>query len=79
MTLDPVLATALRLLLALLFTSAAMHKLADLPAFRIVLYDYDLLPRTLVTPATALVVAAELALAATLPWPSTATLAAWQA
>jgi hypothetical protein len=59
MTIDPVIAGALRVLLSLLFAAAVAHKLGDLAAFRIVLHDYHVLPRSLVTPATALVVSAE--------------------
>ena len=76
MSVDPVIATALRCLLALLFAGAAWHKLVDLGAFRIVLYDYRVVPPTLVTPATTVVVVTELALAAALPWPPSAHLAA---
>ena len=68
MSVDPIFALALRWLLALLFAAAAVHKLSDLTAFRIVLHDYEVLPDALVTPATALVIATELLLAATLPW-----------
>ena len=75
MSIDPVVAAALRSLLALLFAAAAAHKLADLVAFRIVLHDYHVLPPSLVTPATALVIATELGLAAALPWRATAPLA----
>ena len=69
MTIDPVIAGALRVLLSLLFAAAVAHKLADLAAFRIVLHDYHVLPRSLVTPATGLVVATEawLALAFLVP------------
>jgi hypothetical protein len=59
-----------------MFAAAVVHKLADLPAFRIVLHDYQVLPLALVTPATAIVIAAEAALAATLPWPATSAAAA---
>lgn len=69
MSIDPVVTAALRVLFALLFATAAAHKLADLGAFRIVLHDYHVLPYALVTPATALVVATEVALASSLPWP----------
>lgn len=79
MSVDPVIAITLRCLLALLFAAAAWHKLADLTAFRIVLYDYRVLPPALVTPATALVVVTELGLAAALPWAAFAPAAAWLA
>jgi hypothetical protein len=73
---DPVIAVTLRCLLTLLFAAAAWHKLADLTAFRIVLYDYRVLPPAWVTPATALVIVVELALAAALPWAASAPVAA---
>jgi len=76
-TVDPVIATTLRVLLALLFASAAWHKLSDLTAFRIVLHDYDVLPPALVTPATAAVLATEIAVAVAFPWPESAPMAAW--
>jgi hypothetical protein len=74
---DPVIAATLRCLLALLFAGAAWHKLADLTAFRIVLHDYRVLPPALVTPATALVVVTEVALALALPWAGAAPTAPW--
>lgn len=77
MSVDPVIAATLRCLLALLFAGAVWHKLADLTAFRIVLYDYRVLPPALVTPVTALVVATEVALAAALPWAGAAPTAPW--
>lgn len=79
MSVDPVIVVTLRVLLALLFASAAWHKLSDLPAFRIVLYDYHVLPRAFITPATRLVVAVEIALAAAFPWAAAAHVAAWTA
>lgn len=79
MSVDPVILVTLRALLALLFASAAWHKLSDLAAFRIVLHDYQVLPRALITPATALVVAVEIALAAAFPWTRAAGVAAWTA
>jgi hypothetical protein len=78
-TIDPVIAAALRVLLALLFAAAVTHKVADFTAFRIVLHDYHVLPPALVTPATVLVIATEIALAATLPWSASGQLAAWAA
>jgi uncharacterized membrane protein YphA (DoxX/SURF4 family) len=76
---DPVIVTIARLLLASLFASAAWHKLADLTAFRIVLHDYRVLPPVLVTPATAVVVTTEIALCAGFAHPASAPLAAWVA
>jgi hypothetical protein len=78
-TIDPVIAAALRVLLALLFAAAAAHKLADFTAFRIVLHDYHVLPLALVTPATVLVIASEIAIAAALPWQTSGAVAAWSA
>jgi uncharacterized membrane protein YphA (DoxX/SURF4 family) len=48
MTLDPVVLLGLRLALALLFLSAAAHKLRDLVGFRRVLSAYQVLPEGLV-------------------------------
>jgi hypothetical protein len=69
-TIDPIIAAALRVLLALLFAAAVAHKIADFAAFRIVLHDYHLLPLAMVTPATVIVIATEIGLAAALPWPA---------
>lgn len=44
MTVDPAIAAAARLSLAVLFAQAAWHKLSDLGAFRRALYAYDLVP-----------------------------------
>ena len=79
MSVDPVIAVTLRGLLALLFASAAWHKLSDLTAFRIVLHDYHVLPPALVTPATVIVIVTEVGLAATFPWSVSAGAAAWVA
>ena len=76
MTIDPVIAGALRALLSLLFAAAALHKLADLAAFRIVLHDYHVLPRSLVTAATAIVVGTEVWLAIAFLAPSSSDAAA---
>jgi len=73
---DPVISVTLRLLLTLLFASAAWHKLSGLGAFRIVLHDYEVLPPVLVAPATAAVVTAEVGVAAAFPWPASAPAAA---
>jgi hypothetical protein len=78
-TIDPVIAAALRVLLALLFAAAVAHKFTDFTAFRIVLHDYDVLPPAFVTPATVLVIATEIVLAATLPWSASGSVAAWAA
>jgi hypothetical protein len=60
---DPVVDATLRTALALLFGTAAAHKLADRPRFRAILADYRLLPESLVGPAAMLVAAAELVVA----------------
>jgi len=73
---DPAIAMPLRCLMALLFASAAWHKLRDLTAFRIVLHDYRVLPPSWVTAATALVVTTEIALALAFPWSASAATAA---
>lgn len=69
-TLDPVLSLLLRAGLALLFASAAMHKLRDLPVFRASLAAYELVPNGLVRALSVLVLACEAAVAVAL-------LAAW--
>jgi len=76
---DPVIVAIVRLLLAALFASAAWHKVADLASFRIVLHDYQVLPPALVTPATALFVTTEIALAGGFVCPASARLSAWVA
>ncbi|TFH29300.1 MAG: methylamine utilization protein MauE [Myxococcales bacterium] len=68
MTVDPVIVVICRWLLALLFASAAWHKISDWTAYRIVVHDYEILPRALVTPAAAGFVVAEMVAALTLPW-----------
>ena len=79
MSIDPVFTAALGVLLALLFALAVAHKLADLGAFRIVLHDYRVLPDAMVTPATAVVVITEVALALALPWPRLGAIPAYAA
>lgn len=56
MSLDPVLGWTLRATFALLFLSAALHKIRDLADFCRVLAGYEILPRSLLAP-TALVLA----------------------
>ena len=67
---DPVVAVVLRGALALLFVSAALHKLRDLQAFRVALGDYELVPWPLTGLVAPALVAAELGVAALLltPW-----------
>jgi hypothetical protein len=61
---DPVIAAALRAALAVLFASAAAHKLRGLAGFRATLADYRVVPDRLAGPAAGVVVGAELAVAA---------------
>lgn len=61
---DPAVRLVLRAALALLFIWAATHKLRGVTAFRAALADYALLPRRWLAPAAALLIAAELSVAA---------------
>jgi hypothetical protein len=63
-TLDPAPAAILRAGLALLFFSAAAHKLRDRASFGAALAAYELLPAALVDGATVAIIGLELALAA---------------
>lgn len=67
--LDPAVSLVLAVALALLFASAVAHKLRDPTYFRAALENYRIVPERLVTPVAALVVVAELAIVATLPFP----------
>lgn len=69
---DPLVHWLLRAALALLFASAARHKLADRAAFRRALAAYRLLPPALVATAAVVIPAAEIALAASLLAPAPA-------
>lgn len=69
--LDPALSLVLALALALLFATAAAHKLRDWSYFRASLENYRVLPSALVAPAGALAVGAEVVAVATLPFPGT--------
>lgn len=71
MMLDPALSLVLALALALLFATAAAHKLRDWQYFRASLENYRVLPAALVAPASVLAVAAEVAAVATLPFTGT--------
>jgi hypothetical protein len=62
-TLDPALQLALRGAAALLFGSAAVHKLRDPAGFRDALDAYGLLPETTLMPGVAALIAAEAAIA----------------
>jgi hypothetical protein len=59
LSLDPVLRLLIRAGLALLFASAAAHKLRDLTAFRASLAAYELVPRTVVRGVSVLIAAGE--------------------
>jgi hypothetical protein len=67
---DPVPHLALRAALALLFLSAAAHKLRDGAAFRARLTAYDLLPARAVPAAAVLPIGAELLAAVWCAWPT---------
>jgi hypothetical protein len=75
-TADPVLAAALRGGLALLFATAAAHKLRDLAGFRATLAAYRLLPAFAVGAFAVAAVALEVAAAAALALGAIASLAA---
>jgi hypothetical protein len=63
---DPVVDAILRGSLALLWLSAAVHKLRDLPAFGAAVGDYELVPAAATRAAAGALVAAELATGAAL-------------
>ncbi len=63
---DPAIALALRLALAALFASAALHKLRDLASFEAALADYQLLPTAARRASAWLLVASEIAAVAAL-------------
>lgn len=63
LTVDPALALAARLALALLFAHAAWHKLSDLAVFRSALAGYRLLPERALGVAALALIALELAAA----------------
>ena len=72
---DPVLHLLLRAGLAVLFASAAAHKLRDLPAFQVSLAAYELVPGAFVRILSVLLAAGEAMVAVALlgagpsPWP----------
>jgi hypothetical protein len=66
---DPVFAATLRGGLALLFATAAVHKLRDLPGFRATLAEYRVLPARIAPVAAAVVIGLEVAAAAALVAP----------
>ena len=74
--LDPVLAAALRVALALLLLPAAWHKARDPERFREALAGYGLLPARALPAAGWLLAAAELAAGAALLWPGSGPLPA---
>jgi uncharacterized membrane protein YphA (DoxX/SURF4 family) len=65
-TIDPAVLIALRAALALLFASAATHKLRDLRSFEAALSNYELLPRRTTAIAAEVVIGAELSVALSL-------------
>jgi len=77
-SLDPAVHALLRAALAVLFASAAVHKLRDLPSFRAAFAAYDLAPAGAVGVLSASLVASEAIVAVALivagssPWPSVA-------
>ena len=71
---DPVVQWALHAGAALLFLSAALHKLRDVPGFRAALADYRTLPGAAVPAAAAALITAELAVGLACLWPATARL-----
>jgi hypothetical protein len=74
-TLDPAFQLALRGAAALLFGSAAAHKLRDPAGFRDVLGAYGLLPESTLRPSVAALIAAEGAIAIGCVLPATASAA----
>src|SRR5262250_2704837 len=66
---DPVIDTALRAGLSVLFLAAAVHKLRDLARFRATLAEYHLLSPRLVPLGAIVLVVTELGLAVTLVAP----------
>lgn len=73
---DPALQLIGRAALSLLFGAAAVHKLRDARAFREALEAYDLLPRVWTVPGGAVLIAAEVGVAAALWLPRVAPAAA---
>jgi len=57
--LDPLVSWLLRSALALLFASAALHKLRDLEDFRTTLADYEILPSAWVSVGVGMLIASE--------------------
>ena len=69
MFIDPALRIALRLALAILFLSAATHKLRDFAGFRAALAGYELVPLRWLGAASWMVIALEASTAAALVFP----------
>ncbi len=76
LTTDPAVALILRLLLALIFAGAVIHKITDPRAFRTAVDNYRMLPGLLVTPVSAGFIVVECALVIMLVVPATAVLGA---
>lgn len=66
---DPVVVTVSRLAVALLFATAAGHKLRNFVDFQDTVENYDLLPHDLLAPAAVLVIGLEVGIVAALLYP----------
>lgn len=66
---DPVVVVGSRLAVALLFATAASHKLRNFVDFRDTVENYDLLPAFLLAPAAVVVIGLEVAIVAALLYP----------
>ena len=69
LSIDPVVSWIAALAVALLFATAAVHKLRDWPRFRGIVADYRVVPQWFATPAAVAVVVLEVAAVALLSWP----------
>ena len=68
---DPIVHTALRAGLALLFAMAALHKLRDAASFRATLAEYRMVPQALVRATATIVIAVEVVVAVAVLRPGT--------
>jgi hypothetical protein len=76
LVIDPVIGLTARLLVALVFGSAALDKLRARGRFTGILRDYRILPTVLVAPAAAIVIALEAFVTLAIWWPPLRTAAA---
>jgi hypothetical protein len=60
--LDPLIVKAISIGLGLMFLAAAYHKLSDTAGFRVTLLEYQLLPESLVSPASRIIPIVEILL-----------------